>query len=110
MNVVFGIVLIAVIAVGVVFMINGVGAFDASRKPSVQDDPEVLTGLVALVTTAITQATPGTVAYTVQGLRHDVLARSVDGGVIQTGAEVVIERIEDGTAFVERWEVVEGRI
>jgi hypothetical protein len=35
---------------------------------------------------------------------------SLDGSSIQAGVDVVIERIEDGLAFVERWEVVEGRI
>jgi hypothetical protein len=110
MNVVVGIILIAIIAVGVVFMVNGIGIFAPSRKPNVQDDPEVINGLVARVTSAIAQAAPGTVTYTIQGMRHDVAARSVDGGPIQAGAEVVIERIEKGTAFVERWEAVEGRI
>jgi membrane protein implicated in regulation of membrane protease activity len=110
MNVAVGIVLIAVIAVGVVFMINGIGIFDPSRKPNVQDDPEVINGLIARVTAVIAPAAAGAVTYTIQGVRHDVSARSVDGAAIQAGAEVVIERIEGGTAFVERWEAVEGRI
>jgi len=105
-----GIVLIAVIAVGVVFMVNGIGIFAPSRKPSVQDDPEVITGLIAKVTSAIATAGAGAVTYTLQGIRHDVTARSVNGESIPAGEEVVIERIEAGTAFVERWEVVEGRI
>jgi membrane-bound ClpP family serine protease len=109
-NVAIGIVLIAVIAVGVVFMINGIGIFSPSRKPRVQDDPEVITGLVAKVTSPIAPPGAGAVTYTIQGTRHDVAARSVDGGPIQQGADVVIERLENGTAFVERWEVVEGRI
>ena len=110
MNVVIGLVLIAVIAFGVVFMVNGIGLFAPSRKPRVQDDPEVITGLIARVTSSIAAAGAGAVTYTLQGLRHDVAARSVDGEPIQAGEEVVIERIEAGTAFVERWEVVEGRI
>ena len=109
-NIVVGIILAVVIAVGVVFMINGIGIFAPSWKPNVQDDPEVINGMVAQVTSAIAQATPGAVTYTIQGTRHDVAARSVDGGPIQAGADVVIERIEDGTAVVERWEAVEGRI
>ena len=110
MNIVIGIVLIAVLTVGVVFMINGIGIFAPSKKPRVQDDPEILTGLIAKVTSAIAPEASGAVTYTIQGTRHDVLAKSVDGKPIQAGADVVIERIEDGTAFVERWEVVEGRI
>jgi membrane protein implicated in regulation of membrane protease activity len=110
MKVVVGLLMIAVLAVGVVFMINGVGIFAPSKKPRVQDDPEVITGLIAKVTAAIAATGAGAVTYTLQGTRHDVAARSVSGEPIQEGEEVVIDRIEGGTAFVERWEVVEGRI
>ena len=47
MTAVVGIALIAVISVGVLFMINGVGLFARSKRPRPQDDPEVLTGLIA---------------------------------------------------------------
>jgi len=76
----------------------------------VEFDPEVLTGHIARVTAAINAATAGAVEYTLEGRRHDVAAISLDGSAIQAGADVVIERIENGLAFVERWEVVEGRI
>jgi membrane protein implicated in regulation of membrane protease activity len=109
-NVVVGLVMIAVLAVGVVFMVNGIGIFAPSRKPRVQDDPEVITGLIAKVTSSIAAAGAGAVTYTLQGTRHDVAAKSVSGEPIEAGEEVVIDRIEGGTAFVERWEVVEGRI
>lgn len=110
MNILVGLVLLVVIAVGVVFMINGIGLFAPSKKPRVQDDPEVLTGHIARVTAAISAAAAGAVAYTLEGMRHDVAAMSLDGSPIQAGVDVVIERIENGLAFVERWEVVEGRI
>jgi membrane protein implicated in regulation of membrane protease activity len=105
-----GVVLIAVIVVAVLFMINGIGLFAPSKRPRPQDDPEVLTGLIARVTSAISAAAAGMVAYTVEGTRREVAARSVDGSAIQAGADVVIDRIDDGTAFVERWETVEGRL
>ena len=110
MTVVLGLALIAVLTVGVLFMINGVGLFAPSRRPKVEFDPEVLTGHIARVTAAINAATAGAVEYTLEGRRHDVAAISLDGSAIQAGADVVIERIENGLAFVERWEVVEGRI
>ena len=110
MTIVLGLLLIVVITVGVLFMINGVGLFAPSRRPRPQDDPEVITGLVARVTKAISAAAAGAVAYTVEGTRRELAARSVDGAVIQTGVEVVIERIADGIAFVERWETVEARL
>jgi hypothetical protein len=105
-----GLALIAVLTVGVVFMINGVGLFAPSRRPRVEFDPEVLTGHIARVTAAIGATVAGAVVYTLEGHRHDVAAISLDGEPIQAGTDVVIEHIENGLAFVERWEVVEGRI
>ena len=110
MSIVIGLALIAVLTVGVLFMINGVGLFAPSMRPKVEFDPEVLTGHIARVTAAISAAAAGAVAYTLEGRRHVVAAMSLDGSPIQAGVDVVIERIEDGLAFVERWEVVEGRI
>jgi hypothetical protein len=109
-TVVLGLALIAVLSLGVLFMINGVGFFAPSMRPMIEFDPEVLTGHIARVTAAISAAAAGAVAYTIEGTRHDVAAVSLDGGPIQAGADVVIDRIVDGLAFVERWEVVEGRI
>jgi hypothetical protein len=106
----FGLALIVLLTLGVLFMINGVGLFAPSRRPKVEFDPEVLTGHIARVTAAINAAAAGAVVYTLEGRRHDVAAISLDGSAIQAGADVVIERIENGLAFVERWEVVEGRI
>ena len=65
-------------------------------------DPEVLTGHIARVTAAINAAAAGAVAYTLEGPRHDVAAISLDGKAIQAGADVVIDRIKNGLAFVER--------
>ena len=110
MSIVIGLALIAVLTVGVLFMINGVGLFAPSMRPKVEFDPEVLTGHIARVTAAISAAAAGAVAYTLEGRQHVVAAMSLDGTPIQAGVDVVIERIENGLAFVERWEVVEGRI
>ena len=110
MTIVVGLALIAVLTVGVLFMINGVGFFAPSKRPNVEVDPEVLTGHIACVTAAIGAAAAGAVVYTLEGHRHDLPAVSLDGSAIQPGVDVVIERIENGLAFVERWEVVEGRI
>lgn len=110
MTVILGLALIVVLTAGVLFMINGVGLFAPSMRPRVDLDPEVLTGHIARVTAAIGAAAAGAVAYTLEGRRHDVAAVSLDGQPIQPGTDVVIDRIENGLAFVERWEVVEGRI
>jgi len=39
-----------------------------------------------------------------------VSARSLGTTLIPTGSDVVIDRIEDGVAFVEEWSVVEQRL
>jgi len=109
-TIVLGLSLIALLTVGVLFMINGVGLFAPSKRPQVESDPEILTGHIARVTAAIGAAGAGAVVYTLEGRHHDIPAVSLDGTPIQPGADVVIERIENGCAFVERWEVVEGRI
>lgn len=110
MHIVLGLALIGALTVGVLFMINGVGLFAPSLRPRVEFDPEVLTGHIARVTAAISAAAAGAVAYTLEGRRHEVAAISLDGTPIPAGVDVVIERIERGLAFVERWEVVEGRL
>ena len=52
----------------------------------------------------------GQVTYEVDGVTHRAVARTLDGAPIAAGTEVVIERIEDGVAWVEPWVQVEQRI
>jgi hypothetical protein len=37
-------------------------------------------------------------------------ARAIDDQLVRAGTEVVIERIENGVAFVEEWAAVEKRL
>jgi hypothetical protein len=75
------------------------------------DDPRyVLQGHVATVTAPIGRAGEGEIAYVVEGTRHTVRARGLDGSTADRGVEVVIERIEDGVAYVEPWVEVEKRL
>jgi membrane protein implicated in regulation of membrane protease activity len=75
------------------------------------DDPRyVLQGHVARVTATIPPATEGEISYAVEGASHVVRARSLDGDPVAAGTEVVIERIENGVAFVEPWAEVEQRL
>ncbi len=73
-------------------------------------DEEEIQGTFATVTVDITAARPGEIAYERSGKKQLVPARSLGANVIQTGSEVVIDRIEDGVAFVEEWAVVEQRL
>ena len=89
-------------------VVRRAAAFVPEHDP---DDPRyVLQGHVATVTTAIGPASEGEITYVVEGQRHTVRARGLDGSVAERGTEVVIERIEDDVAYVEPWVEVEKRL
>ena len=73
------------------------------------DERYLLQGHVAHVTAPIGDA-PGHVSWDVDGMRQSAVARALDGTPIPAGTDVVIERIEDGVAWVEPWAQVEQRI
>lgn len=73
------------------------------------DERYVLMGHFARVASAIGD-TVGTITYEVDGRPHTAHARAVDGLPIAEGTDVVIERIEEGVAYVEPWSQVEQRI
>ena len=50
------------------------------------------------------------ISYDEGGRTHVLPARSLDGAALASDAEVVIERVEDGYAYVEAWSVVERRL
>jgi membrane protein implicated in regulation of membrane protease activity len=89
-------------------LVRRAAAFVPEHDP---DDPRyVLQGHVATVTTAIGPDREGEITYVVEGTRHTVRARGLDGSVAERGTEVVIERIEDDVAYVEPWVEVEKRL
>jgi hypothetical protein len=73
-------------------------------------DEHEIQGELAVVTRDITPAREGEISYEHFGRRAVVPARSLGATVIPTGSDVVIDRIEDGVAFVEEWSVVEQRL
>ena len=65
----------------------------------------------AFVTRALSASTDGEVTYlAADGAQYAIPARSFDGSPLEVGDEVIIDRIEDGVAWVEAWAVVEKRI
>jgi hypothetical protein len=70
------------------------GGHGATAVPGVVAEPS------ALVTTPISARAAGGITYSVAGERRDIAARSVDGGSIEAGTTVTIERIEGAMAFV----------
>lgn len=77
--------------------------------PLPAEDHEIQ-GQLAVVTADITPARDGEISYELLGRRELVPARSLGATVIVSGSDVVIDRIEDGVAFVEEWAVVEQRL
>ena len=61
-------------------------------------------GLVGTVTSPIREHGTGEIIYLQNGVRRSAGARSHDGKPLEKGAEVVIERYENGMAYVHRWE------
>lgn len=80
----------------------------------VVDERYVLMGQPARVTRVIDgsggEALAYEISYEAEGRRHTLPARSLDGAPLASGADVVIERVEDGHAWVEAWSTVERRL
>jgi len=76
----------------------------------VDDERYVLQGHVARVTKSIRAGVDGEIGYDIGRERHVMRARGYDDAALSEGTEVVIERIEDGIAYVEAWVEVEKRL
>ncbi|HMI53882.1 MAG TPA: NfeD family protein [Candidatus Saccharimonadales bacterium] len=61
-------------------------------------------GLVCTVTSPIRENGTGEVVFLQAGVRRSTGARSHDGKPVEKGAEVVIEKYENGIAYVHRWD------
>jgi membrane protein implicated in regulation of membrane protease activity len=105
--------LIAAVVVGVVAM----GLFRwivvksaIAAEADVEDERYVLQGHVARVVASIAAGSEGQISFDDGEERRILRARSLDDAAVSEGTEVVIERIEDGLAFVEPWIQVEQRL
>ena len=80
----------------------------------VVDERYVLQGHPARVTRIIADAAGAPSAYEISyeegGATHVLRAHSLEGTALAPGSEVVIERVENGAAYVEAWSVVERRL
>ena len=81
-----------------------------SARRDVPDERYLFQGMLARVTDRIEKTRPGRIAVEMDGTLHAVRAISLTGDPIERDAEVVIERIEKDTAFVEPWTQVERRL
>lgn len=73
-------------------------------------DHELLQGHVATVTRGASENQAAEITYIMDGVTTVMPATSIDDIVLTKGMEVVIERIDGGTAYVESWSRVEERL
>lgn len=67
-------------------------------------------GQLAIVSREIAGAGIGEISYELSGKHVSMPARALSEKLVLVGADVVIDRIENGVAFVEEWAVVEQRL
>ena len=106
-------ILLIAIAVGAAAMSGMITLLAKWALRDVSDslgDEQEIQGQLAVVTTAITPHSRGEISYDQLGATMKVPARSLNQAAIPAGTDVVIDRIEDGTAFVEEWAIVEQRL
>jgi membrane protein implicated in regulation of membrane protease activity len=99
---------------------GAIAAFGAGRvvaawwkvvpEHDVDDERYVLQGSLGKVIRAVSAQVAGEISLESSGHATTIPARSVDDCVLAAGTEVVIERIEDGVAYVEDWATVEKRL
>lgn len=110
----WGIILIAIAGGGLattgMITLLAQWALRGLANPLPADDGHEIQGHLAVVTREITREQDGEISYDHLGKRQQVSARSLGATVVPAGSEVVIDRIEDGLAFVEEWAVVEQRL
>lgn len=80
----------------------------------VVDERYILQGQPARITRVVREGDGASLAYEIayeaEGHHRSARARSLDGTSLVDGSDVVIERIEDGYAYIEAWSVVEKRL
>ena len=67
-------------------------------------------GQLAIVSREISPAGTGEISYDQLGKQVHIPARTLSDKPVLAGADVVIDRIENGVAFVEEWSAVEQRL
>lgn len=81
-----------------------------AAKAEVVDERYVLQGAPARVVSISDNGASAVIEYQADGATLTARATGLDGVLLAAGTEVVIERIEDGVAYVEPWDRVEARL
>lgn len=81
-----------------------------SARADHPDARYLLQGTIGRITGDVASGGEGTMRYELDGSGYDLPVRGMDGQAFGRGTEVVIDRVEDGVAYVESWAVVEQRL
>ena len=81
-----------------------------SARADQMDERYLLQGTLGIVTSEIPDGGEGAIRYALEGREFSVAACNFEPGAMPAGTEVVIERVENGVAFVELWAHVEQRL
>ncbi len=74
------------------------------------DQRYLLQGSIGQIVASVSEGVDGVFRYELDGKSYDLPARSADGSPLPAGVEVVIDRVDNGVAFVEAWAAVEQRL
>lgn len=74
------------------------------------DERYALQGTLAQITTDVPEFGIGMLRYALDDGTFELPARDINGDVMTAGTDVVIDRVENGVAFVESWVHVEKRL
>jgi len=96
-------------AMGLQTMLIARWAIPSARAEHV-DERFLLQGTIARATRDLPAAGTGEIQYQLDGSAYRLPARLIDASALAAGSDVVIDRVEDGVAFVESWARVEARL
>lgn len=100
---------VGALAAGGMILLLARWALRGNPEQALADEDEIQ-GQLAIVSSAIGAVEPGEISYDRLGRHERISARALNDKVLPVGAEVVIDRIENGIALVEEWSVVEQRL
>ena len=108
----WGILLIAVGggALAITGMITLLARWALRNAGPLSAEQDEIQGQLAVVSQDIAAGGAGEIAYELLGRQLRIPARALSERPMSIGAEVVIDRIENGVAFVEEWSIVEQRL
>ncbi len=84
-------------------------AIPAARAEHV-DERFLLQGTIGRITASVPANAAGEMVYMLDGKSYALPAKSIDNVAIAADTDVVIDRVEDGVAYVELWTRVESRL